>query len=88
MNIFNYFKKNSSANEAKERLQIIISHERKSNKDRDFINKMRQDIVNVIKKYINIEEKQVSINVEKSEENENSNISILELNLTLGNGCK
>ena len=79
MKVLEYFKKKNTANTAKERLKIIISHERKNQKS-DYIQKMRQDIINVIKKYINIEEKKILVNLDQCDTN--SHISILELSVS------
>ena len=83
MNIFDYFAKKgkpTSAATAKERLQIIVAHERNRrnlNKP-DFLPQMQQEIIAVIRKYININSDQVTVNVENID-----NCSVLELNITL-----
>ena len=83
MSIFDYFKTknaNSSASMAKERLQIIVAHERRNrNKTHpDFLPQMQEEILAVIRKYINIDADQVSVTVDN-----NDNCSVLELNITL-----
>jgi cell division topological specificity factor len=69
-----------SASVAKERLQIIVAHERskRSIKQPDFLPQMQQEIIAVIRKYIPIETDQVTVNLDDSE-----NCSVLELNITL-----
>ena len=47
-------KKTSSAAVAKERLQIIVSHERAKRSSPEFISKLQQELVNVIAKYVHI----------------------------------
>ena len=81
MSIFDYFRKKKetqSASVAKERLQIIVAHQRTTRNQPDYIPRMQQDIVNVIKKYVDIEQDQVNVQLDT-----NNNCSVLELNITL-----
>ncbi|ACE83866.1 cell division topological specificity factor MinE [Cellvibrio japonicus] len=83
MSIFDYFRAKrapTSASLAKERLQIIVAHERnkRSLQQPDYLPQMREEIIAVIRKYIPIDSSQVSVNVDNSE-----NCSVLELNITL-----
>ncbi|MFQ3197118.1 MAG: cell division topological specificity factor [Paraglaciecola sp.] len=81
MSIFNYFlkkKEKSSASVAKERLQIIVAHERNKRHQPDYLPLMQQEIINVIRKYVNIDDDQVTVQVENSDAR-----SVLELNITL-----
>ena len=56
MSILNYLKKRThTASVAKERLQIIISHERAQRSTPDYLPKLQEEILNVIAKYINAE---------------------------------
>jgi len=70
----------SSASIAKERLQIIVAHERNKRgvQQPDYLPQMREEIIAVIRKYIPIDSSQVSVNVDNSD-----NCSVLELNITL-----
>ncbi len=79
MSIFNYLRKrNNSANLAKERLQIIISHERSQRNTPDYWPKLQEEILAIIAKYIPIERDQVSVNLERMGDS-----SVLELNVTM-----
>lgn len=81
MNIFEFFKLNSkkSANTAKERLQIVVSHQRvPSNHAPDFLPQLRQELMGVISKYIRIEQDKIQVQLQHD-----GNCSILELNVTL-----
>jgi cell division topological specificity factor len=74
MNIFDFFrerKKQSSAAVAKERLQIIVAHERGQRSKPDYLPDLQKELVN-----IDIDQVQVAL------ENQ-GNCSILELNVTL-----
>ena len=79
MSIFNYLKKrNATANVAKERLQIIISHERSQRNTPDYLPKLQEEILEVLAKYVPINKQKVSVNVERI-----GNGSVLELNVTM-----
>ncbi|WP_044871807.1 cell division topological specificity factor MinE [Pseudomonas sp. LFM046] len=81
MNIFDFFrerKKQSSASIAKERLQIIVAHERGQRSQPDYLPALQKDLVDVIRKYVDIDQEQVQVLLENQ-----GNCSILELNITL-----
>lgn len=79
MSILNYLRRRSAtASVAKERLQIIISHERTKHKTPDYLPKLQDEIIAVIAKYMPIERNQVNVHVERSGDN-----AILELNVTM-----
>ncbi|HWV16825.1 MAG TPA: cell division topological specificity factor MinE [Cellvibrio sp.] len=81
MSFFDYFRKKStpsSASLAKERLQIIVAHERHKRTQPEFLAKMQQEIIDVIRKYIKIDSDQVVVSLDESD-----NCSVLELNITL-----
>lgn len=79
MSIFNYLRRrNPTAAVAKERLQIIISHERSQRNTPDYLPKLQEEILAVIAKYVNISREQVSVNLERMGDN-----AVLELNITM-----
>jgi len=82
MSLLDYFrrKKANTAAVAKERLQIIVAHERNERNKPDYLPQMQQDIVDVIRKYIEIDVDQVEVQLDN-----NGNCSVLELNVTLPN---
>lgn len=84
MNILKYFKgqKKSSANTAKERLQIIISQERVKRQNADFLPQLQQDLLEVIAKYFKVDASQIKEQVKVDVEWEQGH-SVLELNITL-----
>ncbi len=69
--------KHNTARIAKERLQIIVSHERKRNSP-DFLPMLQQELIEVIAKYVKIDKDQVKVELERS-----GDCSVLELNVTL-----
>jgi cell division topological specificity factor len=80
MSIFNYLRRRNTATAsvAKERLQIIISHERTQRSAPDYLPKLQEEILAVIAKYIPINREQVSVNLERMGDS-----SVLELNVTM-----
>jgi cell division topological specificity factor len=80
MSFFDYFKSNkkNTASIAKERLQIIVAHERGKRAQPDYLPQLQQEILAVIRKYINVGDDQVQVQLDK-----NDDCSILELNITL-----
>lgn len=80
MKIFDYFrtKEKSSSSVAKERLQIIVAHERNTRNQPDYLPQLQQDIIDVIRKYVSINQDQVNVNLDSS-----TDCSVLELNVTL-----
>ncbi|MBM7073834.1 cell division topological specificity factor MinE [Shewanella sp. OPT22] len=87
MSLIDYFrsnKKQTSASVAKDRLQIIVAHQRGERSGPDYLPEMKQEIIAVIKKYVTISEEQVSVQMEQNDEN----LSVLELNVTLPDNAK
>ncbi|KTC76129.1 cell division topological specificity factor MinE [Legionella birminghamensis] len=79
MSIFNYLRRRTStASVAKERLQIIISHERTQRNTPDYLPKLQEEILAVIAKYIPITRDKVSVNLERMGDS-----AVLELNVTM-----
>ncbi|NBA95908.1 cell division topological specificity factor MinE [Pseudomonas sp. R5(2019)] len=81
MNLFDFFrasKKVSTASVAKERLQIIVAHERGQRSTPDYLPALQKELVEVIRKYVQIENDQVQVALESQ-----GSCSILELNITL-----
>lgn len=79
MSILNYLRRRSStAKVAKERLQIIISHERTQRNTPDYLPKLQEEILAVIAKYVPISRDQVSVNLERMGDS-----AVLELNVTM-----
>ncbi|MDH5517823.1 MAG: cell division topological specificity factor MinE [Gammaproteobacteria bacterium] len=80
MSLMNRFRssKAKSASVAKDRLKIIVAHERKERNQPDYLPAMQQELIDVIKKYIAIDEEQVHISLQNT-----NNCSVFELNVTL-----
>lgn len=80
MSFLDYFrtKRPSSANVAKERLQIIVAHERTQRDQPDYLPQLQRDLIAVISKYVPIDDDQVVVSLDKNDE-----YAVLELNITL-----
>ncbi|MDY6798204.1 MAG: cell division topological specificity factor MinE [Pseudomonadota bacterium] len=80
MKFLDYFKskKSGTASVAKERLQIIVAHQRGEREQPDYLPQMQQEILQVIRKYVQISDDMVQVEVDR-----NDNCSVLELNVTL-----
>lgn len=78
MDLFRSKNKGSHASLAKERLQIIVAHERIRRNQPDYLPQLHRDIVEVIRRYVPISDDQVQVDLENQ-----GNCSVLELNITL-----
>ncbi|NKF51573.1 cell division topological specificity factor MinE [Shewanella sp. WXL01] len=85
MSILDYFRSNkkaASASLAKDRLQIIVAHQRAERDAPDYFPQMKQEIIEVIRKYVHVNEDQVNVQLDQDD----NNLSVLELNVTLPDG--
>lgn len=80
MSLLDYFKisKASSASLAKERLQILVAHERSSRSQPSYLPQLQKELLEVVRKYINVGQDAISVNFEQDDEQET-----LELNIVL-----
>jgi cell division topological specificity factor len=80
MSIFDFFraKPQPTASLAKERLLIIVAQERSTRGAPDYLPLLRNEILEVIRKYVNVDPDAVQINVEHEGESE-----VLELSVAL-----
>ncbi|GEP06082.1 cell division topological specificity factor MinE [Methylobacterium oxalidis] len=67
MSLLSLFSRRGSAPVARERLQLIIAHERADNGRSDLVVTLREEILAVIAKHVAIERDKVSITVERGE---------------------
>jgi cell division topological specificity factor len=80
MSLLDYFrsKKTNTASTAKERLQIIVAHERNRRSGPDYLPQLERDILEVIRKYVDIPADQIAVSLEQRSDQ----LSVLELNVT------
>lgn len=79
MGLLDLFRANEkkSANVAKERLQLIVAHRRAGNMEAPvFLPKLQQDLLEVIRKYVQVSDDAVKIDVERD-----GDMDVLELNI-------
>ena len=80
MSLLDYFRstKQSSASIARERLQILVAHERASRNQPSYLPKLQQELLAVVQKYVNVGQEAISVKFEQDDEQE-----VLELNIIL-----
>jgi len=67
-----------SASVAKERLQIIVAHQRTQRGQPDYMPLLEKELLEVIRRYVQIDDDAVNITLDSED-----NCSVLELNVTL-----
>ena len=72
--------KKKTASVAKERLQIILAHERSGRNatEPDYMNDLQRDLIAVISKYIQINPNDIKVNMERQ-----GNLEVLEVKIEL-----
>lgn len=80
MSIFNFFRpaQPKSAETAKERLQILLAHERATRESPDYLPMMQKEIIAVIAKYMDVDEDKVAVKLDRT-----GDTSMLELNIEM-----
>jgi cell division topological specificity factor len=81
MTMLNFFRRPRQANSAeaaKERLQILLSHERTDRSSPEYLPMLQRDILEVIERYMRVGGDSVDIKLERGEE-----LSTLEINIEL-----
>lgn len=81
MSIFDFFRaprRPTAAATAKERLQLVLAHERADRNSPDFLPALQRELLAVIKKYVTIDEEKVLVRLERE-----GGYSMLEVNVEL-----
>jgi cell division topological specificity factor len=80
VSLFDFFfpKKPASASIAKERLQIVLAHERAGRDSPDFLPRMQKELLAVVAKYIAVKEDQIRVTLGKA-----GKASVLEINVEM-----
>jgi cell division topological specificity factor len=81
MGLLDYFRSSrskGSASVAKERLQILVAHDRSQRHRPSYLPKLQKEILEVIRRYVDVDMNAVSVNYEQEESHE-----VLELNIVL-----
>jgi cell division topological specificity factor len=77
----NFFRSsaNKSAALAKERLQIIVAHERGSRRGSpDYLPALKKELLEVVRKYVPVDQSQIKVHLDRE-----GGYEVLELNITL-----
>lgn len=78
MSLFRFFNKQPSAPKARERLQVLLAHERASEGHSDLVAVLREEILAVIAKHIQIDRDKVSVKMDRGDQ-----MSTLEVDIEL-----
>ncbi|MBW9079659.1 cell division topological specificity factor MinE [Rhizobium pusense] len=81
MSLFNLFRKQKSAPLARERLQVLLAHERASSGS-DLVAILREEILGVIAKHVRIDGDRVHVKMDRDE-----HFSILEIDVEIPLGA-
>jgi cell division topological specificity factor len=80
MNVFNLFRRRGSAPVARERLQILLAHERKTQGQSDLLNILREEILAVVARHISLEPDKVQVRMDRGDP-----VSTLEVDIEIPN---
>ena len=78
MSLFNFFKTRGSAPVARERLQILLAHERTALGPRDLVAILRDDLLKTIARHIEIDPEKLKVTMER-----NGSCSMLEIDVEI-----
>ena len=80
MGLLDYFigTRQTTAAIAKERLQILVAHERSERNKPDYLPMLQKELLEVVRKYVNVEPDNISVTMEQD-----ANREVLELNIIL-----
>lgn len=81
MNLLSYFRSQRSkrsATVAKERLQILVAHERAARDGLDYLPALQDELLAVVQKYVQVDRDAVQVQLDRD-----GDCDILELNITL-----
>ncbi len=83
MSLFSFLRKRDSAPVARERLQIMLAHERAAAGNDDLVATLREEILAVIARHMSIERDRVQVKMERGKD-----VSLLEVDVELPTGQK
>jgi cell division topological specificity factor len=78
MNLMALFRRDRSAPVARERLQVLLAHERMAGTHSDLLNLLREEIVDVIARHIKVDRDKVNIKLDRGDE-----VSTLEIDVEM-----
>ena len=78
MNLLSLFKKQRSASMARERLQVLLAHERSWAGQSNLVSILREEILAVIAKHVELDGEKVQVKIDRDQ-----NVSILEIDVEI-----
>jgi cell division topological specificity factor len=78
MKLFGFFNRGHSAPVARERLQILLAHERRSACNSDLLALLHREVLEAISKHVAIDAEQVAVKLHRRE-----SVSMLEIDIEL-----
>jgi cell division topological specificity factor len=82
MSMFNLFRRRGSAPVARERLQILLAHERAARGQSDLLAILREEILAVITKHVTVEQDNVHVRMDRG-----ATVSTLEIDVEIPNSA-
>jgi cell division topological specificity factor len=80
MNVFTLFRRRATAPVARERLQILLAHERSTRGKPDLLIALREEILAVIAKHVTVDQDAVEVRMDRG-----ATVSTLEIDVELPN---
>ncbi len=79
MSLLDYFRlsKPKTASVAKERLQILVAHERTFRNRPSYLPQLQKELLDVIRKYVNVDQEAITVNFEQDENQETLELNII-----------
>ena len=81
MRLLDFFRlrgRSATAEQAKQRLQVLIAHERTGGSTPDFLPLLQRELLEVIRKYVEVDQDKVQVEFERGDR-----VSTLEVNVEL-----
>ena len=78
MNLLKFFRRGNSAPVARDRLQILLAHERSIAGGSDLVALLREEILAVIKKHVQVDTEKVQVKMDRGE-----SVSMLEVDIEI-----
>ena len=76
--IFGGDKKSNTANTAKERLMVVVAHQRGYGNAATYLPKLREEILAVVRKYVQVPDDAVEVKVQQKD-----GLEVIEMDITL-----
>ena len=83
MKLFNWFKRHGSAPVARDRLQILLAHERSARGSSDLLAILREEILVAIGQHVEIDQNHVKVRMDRGDK-----VSILEVDVEIPNSVR